>query len=288
MIGYFVRHPTAANLLMLIIILLGVLGAFSLNREVFPEFASDFINVRVIYKGAAAEEVEETICRPIEEEIEGIEGIEEVRSTSRENLAMVTVEVADGYAVGDVLKDVENAVEQIDYFPEDTEDPIVWEVDRLDPVCTVSVWAKGMPEKDLLALADTIKSELLALDEVSLVNLTGFSEHQIRVEVRQQDLLARGLTIGDVAREIEAQSVDLPSGSVETGEREIKIRLVDQRRRAEDFRDLPIQVSPAGARILLRDVATVSDMFEDEWTRATFQGRRSVALDVQKTRCEGP
>ena len=83
MIGYFVRHPTAANLLMAIIVLLGVLGAFSLTREVFPQFTSKFVNVRVIYRGASAEEVEETICRRIEEEIEGIEGVEEVTSVAR-------------------------------------------------------------------------------------------------------------------------------------------------------------------------------------------------------------
>ncbi len=286
MIGYFVRHPTAANLLMVIIILLGLLGMQSLTREVFPEFSSDFINVRVIYRGASAEEVEEAICRPIEEEIEGIEGIEEVRSTSRESSGLVTVEVADGYRMRDVLRDVENVVQQIDYFPENAEDPIIWEVEPIERVCAVSVWSEEMPEKDLLALAETIKDELLALDEVSLVKVSGFSAHQIRVEVRQQDLLARGLTIGDVAREIEAQSIDLPSGSVETQQREIKIRTVDQRRQAEDFRDLPVKVSPGGARILLRDVATVTDTFEEEWTRSTFGGHPCVNLEINKTRSE--
>ena len=320
MIGYFVRHPTAANLLMLIIILLGLWGLSSLTREVFPEFASEFINIHVIYKGASAEEVEETICQRIEEEIEGIEGIAEVVSTSRESSGMLTIEVADGYEVGEVLTDVENAVDQIYNFPADAEDPIIWHFDQQETVCTVSVWADEMPEKDLVALADTIEGELLALDEVSLIDKIGFSEHQIRVEVREEALLALGLTIGDIAREIRSQSIDLPAGSVETGEREIKIRVVDQRRRAEDFRDLTIQVgvpgamiplsaltaaanasganqrelseylrgltaqiSPAGARIPLRAVATVTDTFEDEWTRATFEGRRCVNLEVHNT-----
>ncbi len=286
MIGYFVRHPTAANLLMLIIILLGVLGAVSLTREVFPDFASEFIGVRVVYKGASAEEVEETICQRIEEEIKGIEGIEEVDSTARENVGMVTIEVADGYDVGDVLKDVENAVDQIDNFPDDAEEPLIWEIERVDEVCTLSLWADEMPEKDLLALADTIESELLVLDGVSLIEASGFSEHQIKIEVREDDLLAVGLTIGDVAREISAQSLDLPAGSVETEEREIKIRVVDQRRWAEDFRDLTVKVSPDGARIPLRAVATVVDSFEDEWTQATFEGRRCVNLDVNKTEAE--
>lgn len=307
MIGYFVRHPTAANLLMLVIILLGILGAFSLNREVFPEFASDYINVRVIYRGASAEEVEDTICRLIEEEIEGTEGIERIEAVAREGLAVVTVEVADGYEVRDVLKDVENAVDQIDNFPLNIEPPLVFEVKPQLRVCSVSVWigpdeedgesdpspavgyrpnGAGEPlvsEKDLLALADAIKNDLLALDEVSLVETGGFSDHQIRIEVRERDLLAQGISINDVAREIAAGSLDLPAGSVETSEREIKIRVVDQRRRAEDFRDLTVKVNPAGARIPLRAVATVTDTFEDEWLLTRYRGHRCVNLEVSKT-----
>jgi len=171
---------TAANLLMLVFILVGLLGLSGLQREVFPEFTSDFINIQVLYRGASADEVEQTICRRIEEELESIEGIEEVVSTARENLAYLVIEVADGYNVGEVLDDVENAVDQIDTFPEDAEDPIVWQFDSLDPVCTVTLWAERMPIKDLVALAEQIRREMLDLDGVSLVNLTGFSDHQIR------------------------------------------------------------------------------------------------------------
>ena len=317
MIGYFVRHPTAANLLMLTVILLGVLGARSLNREVFPEFSSDLINVRVIYKGASAEEVEETICQRIEEEIEGTEGIEKVESIAREGLAIVTIEVADGYDVFEIRQDVKLAIEQIDNFPENIEQPSVWEVKQNLRVCTLTVWAgpeededvdeeneqatepgvrtkppdldagtTWISDKDLLALADAIKDDLLALDGVSLVETTGFSEHQIRVEVREAALLARGLSIDDVAREIAAQSLDLPAGSVETLEREIKIRVVDQRRRADDFRDLTIKAGPGGARVPLRAVATVTDTFEDEWLATTFHGHRCVNLEIGKTDAE--
>ena len=144
MIGYFVRHPTAANLLMLVFILLGLLGYTSLTREVFPEFASEFINVKVIYKGASAEEVEETICQRIEDEIEGTEGVAKVTSTARENVGMVTIEVADGYDVGSVLRDIENAIDQIENFPEDIEEPLFWEVKQQAPACSVALYS-GRP-----------------------------------------------------------------------------------------------------------------------------------------------
>lgn len=296
MIDYFVRHPTAANLLMLVFILFGLVGLSGLKREVFPEFASDYVNVRVLCRGASAEEVEQTICRRIEEELEGIEGIKRVVSTARENLAYLVIEVADGYEVSDVLADVKNAVDQIDTFPAEAEEPLVWQFDWVDPVCTLTLWAEQMAPKDLVALAEQIRRELLDLDGVSLVQLSGFSDHQIRIELREEELLAHGLTIADVAREIQSQSLDLPTGSIETQQREIKIRVTDQRYWAEDFRDLSVKVSPAGARIPLRALATVSDTFRDEWVQATFRemraGReqggkaepaRCVNLEIQKT-----
>ena len=297
MIRYFVRHPTAANLLMLIFVALGILGATSLERAVFPDFASEFIVVRVIYKGASAVEVEETICQRIEEEIEGIEGIEEVKSIAREGLGQVIIEVADGYKEAVILRDIDNAVDQIDNFPENIEEPLIWEVKQTNEAGSISLWAGPkidassqelardakagmMSDKDLLLLADQIKDELLALDDVSLVEVTGFAEHQIHIEVREAALLAQGLSITDVAREVGAQSLDLPAGSIETGEREIKIRVLDQRRRADSFRDLTVKVGPGGARIPLSDVAVVRDTFEEDWPRTTFNGRRCVNIQV--------
>ena len=90
----------------------------------------------------------------------------------------------------------------------------------------------------------------------------------------------RGLSITDVAREVAEQSLDLPAGSIETNEREMKIRVLDQRRRAEDFRDLTVKVGPGGARVPLSAVATVRDTFEEDWPRATFNGRSCVNIQV--------
>ena len=297
MIRYFVRHPTAANLLMLVFVALGVLGAFSLERAVYPDFESEYLCVRVIYKGASTVEVEEAICQRIEEEIEGIEGIERLDSTASEGLGYVVIEVSDGYELVDVLRDVENAVDQIDNFPENIEEPLIWEIKQTNEAGSISLWTGPDPteaeedgpsevtpgrtrDKDLLLLADEIKNELLALDEVSLVTVNGFPEHQIRIEVREAALLAQGLSITDVAREVAAQSLDLPAGSIETNERELKIRVLDQRRRAEDFRNLTVKVGSNGARIPLSAVAVVRDTFEEDWPRTTFNGQRCVNIQI--------
>jgi hydrophobic/amphiphilic exporter-1 (mainly G- bacteria), HAE1 family len=297
LIRYFVRHPTAANLLMLVFVSLGVLGAFSLERAVYPDFASEFLCVRVIYKGASTVEVEEAICQRIEEELEGIEGIERIDSTARESSGLVVVEVSDGYKVVAVLRDVENAVDQIDNFPENIEEPLIWEVKQVNDAGSISLWtgppldeseqdtasgfeAGRIRDKDLLLLANQIKDELLALDDVSILSVGGFAEHQIRIEVREAALMAQGLSITDVAHEVGNQSLDLPAGSIETNERELKIRILDQRRRAEDFRDLTVKVGPGGARIPLSAVAVVHDTFEEDWPRTTFNGRGCVNIQI--------
>jgi multidrug efflux pump subunit AcrB len=282
MIRYFAHHPTAANLLMLGFILLGVLGILAMTREVFPEFSADQIKVEVVYKGASADEIEETIARRIEDEIQGVEGIEEIESVSRESRVELTIEVADGYDPVEVLSDVENEVDQIDNLPENSEEPQIWEVKQQDNVMTITL-VGDLAAKDLYTLAEQTKDDLLRLDDVNLVQIEGFSDHEIRIEVNDAALRGYGLTVGDVARAIEMQSIDLPAGSIETAEREIKIRLVDQRKWAEDFRDLPVVTSLSGARIPLRAFAKVTDTFENDWQFATFRGQRAANLHVRKT-----
>lgn len=282
MIRYFAKHPTAANLLMIFIIFMGIIGLLSLNRQVFPEFDSDFVHVKVVYKGAAAEDVEETICQRIEEELDGIEGIKRIQSTAQEGFGLVEIEVTDGYDVGTVLDDVENAVEQIDNFPEETEDPIIWHFDPKDPVITLSLYG-DVNEKDLLALAEQIKDELLQLDDVHLVDLTGFPDHEIHIEVDFESLLSYGLSVDDVAQTITAHSVDLPAGSIETDEREIKIRVDDQRQWVNEYRDLTIFSDAKGAEIPLGSIAKISDTFEEEWDRYEFKGEPAVSLTIKKT-----
>ncbi len=285
MIRYFTNHPTAANILMLLIVGLGVFGGLSMNRAVFPEFDSEFVYVQVIYKGATAEEVEETICNLIEEEIEGIEGIDEVESIAREGMGLVKVEAEDGYPLNDLLADVQNAIDQIDSFPANTEEPLVWEFEKPDPVISLTIYA-DIPENELKAIADQAKNDLLDLDGVSLVELKGISEHQIHIDVHEEALLALGLSVQDVASAIDAQSIDLPAGSIETNERETIIRVVDQKRWAEEFLEIPIIADASGAKIPLRAIAQVKDTFENEWDVATFDGCRAITLDVHKTDAE--
>ena len=117
-VNWFARNAVAANLLMVLIVAGGLFTAFTVKREVMPEFSLDMITVQVPYRGAAPEEVEEGVCIRVEEAIQGLDGIKEVTSTANEGSGLITIELEAGADVRKVLDDVKSRVDAIETFPE--------------------------------------------------------------------------------------------------------------------------------------------------------------------------
>jgi multidrug efflux pump subunit AcrB len=128
MIRFFAGHPTAANLLMIALIAIGLFALPGLLRETMPDYASTEVEVRVIYPGASAEDVEEAVCGRIEDAVDGIDGVAELRSEAREGIGIVVAEMRDGYGLERFLNEVKREVDAIDDFPDLAEPPIVQEL----------------------------------------------------------------------------------------------------------------------------------------------------------------
>jgi len=286
MIRYFAYHPTAANLLMLFLIVIGIAGASSLQRETFPDFSPKEIEVRVIYPGASAEDVEQAICLRMEDAIDGISGVEEVRCQAMESLAIAVARMTDKADFGRFLDDIKTEVDAIDDFPEPVEKPVIRQLGRMDRVVSIAVTGK-MSVKDLKAYAEQVKSQLKALPKVSQVTITGFSQHQLQVKVSVDSLLSYGLSVSDLANAIQRQSVDLPAGDITTNDKEYLIRFTDQRRSIQQLRALVvISASESGGEVRLGDIATISDKFELDEEKTFFNGQRAAILQVTKTKEE--
>ena len=232
MIRYFASHPTAANLLMILLLAFGVLALPQLLRETFPDFTVDAVEVRVPYPGAAAETVEESLCQRIEDAVDGLTDLGELRCDAREGLATATIEMREGGDLNRFLREVKAEVDAIDDFPDQTEDAVVRQINLADRVVSIAVTGP-MSEPHLKVYAETLKDRLLRLPEVSLVDITGFSQRQIRIALDTALLRQYELSAQDIADKIGRQSVDLPAGTIETGERDIFIRFADERRRPE-------------------------------------------------------
>ncbi|MDM8522293.1 efflux RND transporter permease subunit [Desulfococcaceae bacterium HSG8] len=285
MIRFFAHHPTAANLLMLIFIVIGVFSISSLRRETFPDFSADQVEVRVLYPGATAEEVEETICQRIEDVVDGINYVEEIRSDARENIGSVVIEMQEGKDFRQFIEDIKTEVEAIDDFPDQAEAPVIKELGRTDQVISVAVTGP-MSESDLKAYCEDIKTRLQQKDAISLVAIHGFSDHQVRIQLPEQALRQYGLSITDIADAVSRQSVDLPSGSLETSDREILIRFKDERRTPMEFEDLVVIAGKSGAEIRLGDIASIRDVFELDEDKIYFNGQRAGLLQITKTKSE--
>lgn len=279
---WFASHATAANLLMLLFLFLGVLGVPQLLRETFPDFKPTKVRIEVPYPGASAEDVEEAICQRIEDALEAVTGKEEVVSEARENVGIVIVEMQDGWDFVTFLSEVKTEVDAIDDFPDDTEEPVVREEGKTDMVASVAVTGP-MSVPDLKAYCEALKRRMMRLPDVAEVEILGFSDRQIRIEVQLQTLLELGLSAESLARTVGMQSVDMPGGLVETGAEDILLRFTDLRRSVAQYEDLVVVADAGGAEIRLGEIASISDRFELDEDKIAFDGQRAGLLQISKT-----
>lgn len=282
MITFFAKHPTAANLMMAVLIILGIVVYPSVQRETFPSITPGQVSVEVTYAGASAEEVEEAICQRIEDAVDGIEMVREVVSDAREGVATVTVEMEQGGDIDTLTSDITSEVEAINDFPDDSEDPVVTQLGRTEQVLDILV-SGDLEPADLKAYCEGLKDRLQRLAEVSLVEISGFSDHQFRVELDAEALLRFNLSAQNVADAIAAQNVSLPTGGIESGDQDVLIRMVGQRRTPAAMQELVIKAADSGAEVLLGDIARIVDVFENDEQKTLHRDRRACKLSIQKT-----
>jgi len=286
MIRYFAAHPTAANLLLLFLVVLGLAALPSLKRETFPDFTPKEIEVRVPYPGASAEDVEEAVCRRLEDAIDTVNDVAEVRCQALESVAVAVAKMTDSAEFSRFLDDIKSEVDAIDDFPEQVELPIIRQLGRLDQVVSIAVTGP-MSATDLKIYAEQLKDRIKQLPKVSQVTILGFSQHQLQVRVSAEALKRHGLGISDLANAIARQNVDLPAGSVETRERDFLVRFTDERRSVQRLEDLIVIGSKeGGAEVRLGDIANVSDRFELDEDKVLFNGERAALLQITKTKSE--
>ncbi|MFQ5416634.1 MAG: efflux RND transporter permease subunit, partial [Myxococcota bacterium] len=278
-IAWFAHNPVAANLLMALLLISGLLALPALRLEVFPEPSPDLVTISVEYRGAAPQEVEEGVCMRIEEALQGLVGIERVTSTASEGLGVVSAELLPGEDLSDLADEIKARVDAIDTFPEETEKPVVSRAVLRRSVIDVAL--SGHAEEAVLKeLAEQVRNEIIVGTDATLVDLAAVRPYEISIEVSERALRRYGLRFDDVATAVRRSSLDLPAGSLDTVGGEILLRAKGQAYRGDEFARIPVVTRPDGSRVLLADVATVIDGFEqtDRWSH--FDGEPAVLLQV--------
>jgi multidrug efflux pump subunit AcrB len=281
-IAWFAHNPVAANLLMIIILIVGMGAAFNIQRTIFPAIEIEFIHIAIPYPGAAPEEVEKGIVAKVEEAINDLDGIKRIESSAMESIASIWVEPQDGTDVRKLQGDIKNRIDAIQHFPEQAEKAVIGQPEIRFPVLSFQL-SGDLDERGMKMLAQEMRQELMAYPEVSAVEIQGDRNNEIAVEISEQLLREYHLTLDQVAKVIASSSLDLPAGSVQTASGDIMLRTIGQAYVQQDFESLVLKTWPDGTRLLLGDIATIDDGFVDAKGFALFNGVYSLGLDVYAT-----
>tara|TARA_E500000318_G_scaffold14854_2_gene14678 strand:- start:73746 stop:76874 length:3129 start_codon:yes stop_codon:yes gene_type:complete len=286
-IAWMAQNSIAANLLMVILLVGGVWSAFSIQKEVFPEFQLDIVEVDVGYPGAAPAEVEQGILRPVEEAIRGIDGIREITSEAREGNGSVSIELVPDTERMKAFQDIDQAVSRIRTFPDDIEQPEVRLQSRRTEVMSLGLYG-DIDIWTLRKLAEQLRDTMLADPEITQVELGRVPDYITHIEIPRNRLREYGLTLPDVASLIEDSSEDIAAGSVQTSAGEILLRVSARKQWSEQFAQIEIVASDEGAIVTLGDIATIRDGFEEGNFHSQFNRTPSVEIEIYRVGSQSP
>ena len=267
---------------MVLLIIGGFASIPKLDKQFFPTPEINQIEIRMEFRGASPSEVEEQISVRIEEAVHDLNGIEELRSVSREGLAIVMVEVESDYPTQKLTNDINTRVDAIRTFPSDAERPTVTELTYRHQMGRVQIYG-DLSEREMKQLGETLRDELVRQPWVSIVELQTARPYEVSIEVAEESLQRYQITFDQLANAVRRASINLPAGSVKRESGDLLIQTRGQAYDRADFESIVLRSDLSGQELLLSDVATIRDTFEDIDVDIEFNGQRSLGLNVYVT-----
>ncbi|MEM6460565.1 MAG: efflux RND transporter permease subunit [Pseudomonadota bacterium] len=276
----FIRHPNAANLLMMLMILVGVFSIMKINTQFFPSVDRPNINIIIDWPGASAEDVETNVLAIVEPEVRFIDGVDVLTSTAREGGGYVTLEFEDGSDMQQALSDVETAVSGINTLPEDAETPKVSKANFFDRIASLSVGGSAS-EPVKREWAKRIRDDLIARG-IDKVEFSALRDQEIHIDIPERELRRLGLTISEVSRAVTGNSNDLPSGRLE-GAVERQLRSVADAKSPEALGKIEVVAFSSGEKVLLDDIAAIENDYDTTATRGFSDGNVAIEIDIRRS-----
>ncbi|MEZ4828431.1 MAG: efflux RND transporter permease subunit [Bacteroidia bacterium] len=285
LIKYFIKYPIAGNMILVLLAVFGFFGLQNMRTTFFPENDLRNIIVTTVLPGASPEEIEEGIVAKIEDELKGLSGVKRVTSTSSENTGQVLVEIERGFDMDLLLQDVKNAVDRINSFPGNMEPPIVSKLESLTLALNFAI-SGDVDIKTLKDFARKVEKDLLAVDGISKIKLSGFPDEELVISVRETDLRKYNLTFSQILLAVQRANLDLSGGTIKGEDEEVLIRSREKKYYAKDLEDIVVAALPQGQKVLLREVADIHDTWAETPSEAYVNGKRAIILEVNNTTSE--
>ena len=288
LIAYFIKYPIYSNAIIIITAIAGILSLSLMPKSFFPELSPNKIYVNVSYPGASPEEIEEGITTRIEESLNGIEGIENITSTSSENISNVTVEIYEGFNIDEILQNVKNSVDAIYSFPQGAEKPNIQKQNSrgMGGMGNIVGFYCLTGPNDLWQLkdkADKIEQDLLNDDEISQIQVIGYAPIIISVEIDESALIRHNINFDLVSTAIKLSNIDISGGSIKTAKDEIIIRSNNRNTSTYGVENIVVFSNRNGDIVRLKDFAKVSLVFSDIAVKSYVNGDRAINFIIKKT-----
>ncbi len=281
LIRWFLRNRVAANLLMVALIAAGIFAIQNLTVRTFPEIAVNTVSVTVAYPGATPSEIADAILTPIEQELQGLEGVRELTSSAVQGAGTVSAELTGGANITVVKDDIETRVARITTFPDAAQTPRVVEVEPTELAVQIALFG-DVTAVTLKALGEQIRDDLTAMQGVSQVNLSGIPSDQIEIAVSRDTLRAYGIGLTELGQRIEAGTLDLSGGTIDTGQTDLQLRTLGEARSAREYADTIVFAGENGAVVRLSDIAAVRDTLAEGNIAATIDGTQALFISVNR------
>lgn len=279
-----IKRPSLIIVFFSVLTFLGLVSYSYLSYELIPKFNAPIVIVNTIYPGASPTEVENSLTKPIEDAVSGVEKVISIRSTSFEGLSTVILEFKDGVNTDVVLQDVQRKINAVkSTLPEDAKDPALNKFSSDDfPIMSIAVNTNLPQAAQYDLIKQRVKPALAQVDGVGQINLIGGQEREIKVQVNRQKLENQGLSLMNLVMAIQAANLEFPTGKVKSENEQITVRLAGKFLSLDDVRDVTVGVSNTGTLIKLKDVATVSDDLKEMVDLTRLNSTSAVGLTILK------
>lgn len=285
-IEYFIKYHVAVNVIVLMFFVFGVVGALSLKSSFFPLVDSKNININVTYPGASPQEVEEGIVLKIEDNLKGLDGVERVTSTSRENSGNINVEIEKGKDIDFMLLEIKNAVDRVPSFPSGMEPLVVAKQESIRQTISFAISGENIDLATLKQIGRQVENDLRAIDGISQINVSGYPAEEIEISVNENSLLAYDLSFAEVSQAVSRSNILTTGGTIKTDAEEYLIRANNRSYYGDELSNVIVRSDPNGRTIRLKDVAVVRDRFSETPNANYYNGNLAVNVTITSTNTE--
>ncbi|HPF90891.1 MAG TPA: efflux RND transporter permease subunit [Flavobacteriales bacterium] len=279
-----IKRPLLITVIFVTLILFGFVSYKQLNYNLLPKFEANVVMVQTTYRGASPEEIQNTLTKPLEDAVSAIEGVDQIASTSMEGVSAITITLKSGTDVNNAQRDAERRIDQIRAsLPEDADDPVVrrFSTDEI-PILRLSVSSHLSPGDLYQLLDDRVAPIISNVSGVGSVTLIGAQQREIQVVMDNDKLKAYGISPGQVAQAVSANSSTYPAGNVEGGDDRLSINLDARAITVDDLRLTVVRENADGSRILLQDIAAVTDGLSEATTYNRINGQPGIGMQIVK------